>query len=459
MQHSTNHNLKLMEANDNVRRQDFVDNFNALDNAISPFYVATESAANTYKVTTGANKTILQNGYSIRVAIPKNSTGAVSITVDSVTVPVKKPNGNAVTNFKQNAVYSLVFYNSVFTLTSGSGGDDVNFTSSRLLTGYSANDSNGEKVDGTMPNKGSVTQSLSANGTINLGLGYYDSIKITQSLRTKGAKVWTPSTSAQSIDSGTYLVGTQTIEGDKNLAPQNIRSGVSIFGVGGTLSVQSLGGYTKTDIQNKGIVTRYKVEKQSEQALNLNGTSNNMYEVLQRARYYVRDSGDKVCDVFYIDRNMNNLIFCKSKGTVSTSQNKDYYEYLQFVDFAAFKTTENTRTYLPYDQVGDGKKYSSIPKEGVTKYGNLVINEFRMNENSSSGKSYCKTSTIRLQTNAMTYDLLTLDHYAWLFNYSASSDTFTTIVNKKGSDNRNHQYKTVYKIIPEVVDKNGNVIS
>ena len=109
MQHSTNNNLKLMEANDNVRRIDFVDNFNALDNAINPFYVATESTANTYKVTTGANKTILQNGYSIRVAIPKDSTGAVSITVDSVTVPVKKPNGNAVTNFKQNAVYNLTF--------------------------------------------------------------------------------------------------------------------------------------------------------------------------------------------------------------------------------------------------------------------------------------------------------------------------------------------------------------
>ena len=459
MQHSTNHNLKLMEANDNVRRQDFVDNFNALDNAISPFYVATESAANTYKVTTGANKTILQNGYSIRVAIPKNSTGAVSLVIDSCSaLPVKKSNGNAVTNFKQNAVYNLTYYNSVFTLTSGSGGDDVNFSASDLLTGKTANDSNGEVVTGTMPNKGAVAQTLSANGTINLGSGHYDSIKITQSLPTKGATVWTPSTTAQSINSGTYLTGTQTIKGDTNLAPQNIRSGVSIFGVGGALSVQSLGGYTKADIQNKGIVTRYKVEKQSEQALNLNGTSNNMYEVLQRCRYYVRDSGDKVCDVFYIDRNMNNLIFCKSKGTVSTSQNKDYYDFLQFVDFAAFKTTENTRTYLPYDQVGDGKKYSSIPRTGATKYGTLVINEFRMNENSSSGKSYCKTSTIRLQTNAMTYDLLTLDHYAWLFNYSSSSDTFTTIVNKKGSDNRNHQYKTIYKIIPEVVDKNGNVI-
>ena len=458
MQHSTNHNLKLMEANDNVRRQDFVDNFNALDNAISPFYVATESAANTYKVTTGANKTILQNGYSIRVAIPKDSTGAVSITVDSVTVPVKKPNGNAVTNFKQNGIYSLTYYNSVFTLTSGSGGDDVSFSASDLLTGKTANDSNGEVVTGTMPNKGAVTQSLSANGTINLGSGHYDSIKITQSLPTKGATVWTPSTSTQSINSGTYLTGTQTIKGDANLAPQNIRAGVSIFGVGGALTAQSLGGYTKSDIQSKGIVTRYKVVKQSEQALNLGGTSNNMYEVLQRCRYYVRDSGDKVCDVFYIDRNFNNLIFCKSKGTVSVSQNKDYYDFLQFVDFAAFKTTENTRTYLPYDQVGPGKKYESIPRTGTTKYGQLVVNESRMSANDSSGNSYCKTSTIRLQTTAMTYDLLTLDHYGWLFNYSASSDTFTTIVNKK-EGSKNVQYKTVYKIISEVVDKDGNVIS
>ena len=126
------------------------------------------------------------------------------------------------------------------------------------------------------------------------------------------------------------------------------------------------------------------------------------------------------------------------------------------VNWSSFKTTSNTRTSLPLDQVGEGKKYSSIPRTGATKYGKLVVNEHRRND--SSGNSWCDESTIRLQTNAMTYDLLTLDHYGWLFNYSSSSDTFTTIVNKKGSDNRNHQYKTVYKIIPEVVDKNGNVI-
>ena len=458
MQHSTNHNLKLMEANDNVRRIDFVDNFNALDNAINPFYVATESAANTYKVTTGANKTILQNGYSIRVAIPKNSTGAVSITVDSVTVPVKKPNGNAVTNFKQNAVYNLTYYNSVFTLTSGSGGDDVNFNASDLLTGKTANDSNGEVVTGTMPNKGAVTQTLSANGTINLGSGHYDSIKITQSLPTKGATVWTPSTSAQSINSGTYLTGTQTIKGDTNLAPQNIRSGVSIFGVGGALTIESLGGYSKADIKNKGIVNRFKVVKQGETAFNTNGKSNNMYEVLQKAIDYVRSSGNKYSEILCIDNNMNDLIFCRSSGTVNSSYNEYHFDFLQYVNFNSFTTTNyiSNKAYLPLDQVGDGLKYHKIPLTGATKYGTLVISEHR--SGSSDGDSWCHESTIRLQTKALTYDLLTLQHYGWLFNYSSSSDTFTTIEDRKeGSQHK--QYKVKYKIVPEVVDKNGNVIS
>ena len=99
----------------------------------------------------------------------------------------------------------------------------------------------------------------------------------------------------------------------------------------------------------------------------------------------------------------------------------------------------------PYKVVA-GKKYHSIPRTGATKYGTLVINESR--DGDSSGNSWCDTSTIRLQTKVLTYDLLTLDHYGWLFNYSSSSDTFTTIVNKReGSSNR--QYKTVYKIVPE----------
>lgn len=56
----------------------------------------------------------------------------------------------------------------------------------------------------------------------------------TKQLTTKGATTYTPSTSNQTIASGTYLTGTQTIKGDSNLVADNIKSGTSIFGVTGT---------------------------------------------------------------------------------------------------------------------------------------------------------------------------------------------------------------------------------
>lgn len=60
---------------------------------------------------------------------------------------------------------------------------------------------------------------------------------------TKSATTYTPTTSNQTIASGTYLTGTQTIKGDANLKASNIAQGVSIFGITGTHS----GGTDTTD--------------------------------------------------------------------------------------------------------------------------------------------------------------------------------------------------------------------
>ena len=57
---------------------------------------------------------------------------------------------------------------------------------------------------------------------------------IGSSVTKKSAATYTPGTSDQSIASGQYLSGTQTIKGDANLVAGNIKSGVSIFGVTGT---------------------------------------------------------------------------------------------------------------------------------------------------------------------------------------------------------------------------------
>lgn len=64
----------------------------------------------------------------------------------------------------------------------------------------------------------------------------------TKQLTTKGAATITTGTSDQSIASGTYLTGVQTIKGDANLVAGNIKSGVSIFGVAGSFEGSGGGG-------------------------------------------------------------------------------------------------------------------------------------------------------------------------------------------------------------------------
>lgn len=58
----------------------------------------------------------------------------------------------------------------------------------------------------------------------------------TQQLTTKGATTYTPSATNQTIASGTYLTGTQTIAGDADLVASNIKAGVNIFNVVGTFT-------------------------------------------------------------------------------------------------------------------------------------------------------------------------------------------------------------------------------
>lgn len=58
----------------------------------------------------------------------------------------------------------------------------------------------------------------------------------TEQLSTQGAQTITPGTTNQTISSGKYLTGTQTIAGDADLVASNIKSGVTIFNVTGSYS-------------------------------------------------------------------------------------------------------------------------------------------------------------------------------------------------------------------------------
>ena len=78
-------------------------------------------------------------------------------------------------------------------------------------------------------------------------------LKVTGSIPSKAAATYTPGTADQTIASGQYLSGTQTVKGDANLVAGNIKSGVSIFGVAGTYegSGGSSGGIQAQHITSK----------------------------------------------------------------------------------------------------------------------------------------------------------------------------------------------------------------
>lgn len=84
------------------------------------------------------------------------------------------------------------------------------------------------------------TISVNTNGLVtasaSVSAGYVDTITLsdTLQLQTKAAQTYVPSISDQTIASGQYLTGVQTIRGDANLTAANIARGVTIFGVTGS---------------------------------------------------------------------------------------------------------------------------------------------------------------------------------------------------------------------------------
>ena len=75
-------------------------------------------------------------------------------------------------------------------------------------------------------------------GYISVGTEGSVRIQATINLVTKTAETYMPGTTSQTISSGRYLIGDQTIRGDANLVGENIIVGKSIFGVQGAATFQ-----------------------------------------------------------------------------------------------------------------------------------------------------------------------------------------------------------------------------
>lgn len=130
---------------------------------------------------------------------------------------------------------------------------DATALAADILSGKSAY-VDGEHIAGTMPNQGTVNQTLDINGSYTIPKGYHSgSGKVSQNITTKAAATYTPGTSDQTIAAGQYLSDAQTIKGDPNLVASNIMQGKTIFGVTGTATGMSgIGKVSKSYYVYKG---------------------------------------------------------------------------------------------------------------------------------------------------------------------------------------------------------------
>ena len=160
--------------------------------------------------------------------------------------------------FKSGSVVTCYRNGNTLTFNSGGlpSGEAAKLTPENLKSGVNVF-INGNSVTGTFTSDGNVDAGSIAPGKVGYAKGqryvgnftadanavesairsgfsaYVNGRKVFGNIPNRGAAIITPTPYDQSISAGQYLIGNQTIKGDANLAAQNIKDGISIFGVRG----------------------------------------------------------------------------------------------------------------------------------------------------------------------------------------------------------------------------------
>ena len=167
-----NHKLFKYEDNDVADLRFLHNSMETIDKGLTLDVGTSTGTGNDYVLNLGSITLSSANkGISFKFWADKDSNGAV--TINGI-YNLVNTNGNPIKNIKRNAPYSITYDGSTnFFLASG-GVDDVNFSASDLLENKTANNSDGEKVTGTMPNVGQQTATINAGGKVVITKGYHN---------------------------------------------------------------------------------------------------------------------------------------------------------------------------------------------------------------------------------------------------------------------------------------------
>ena len=177
--------------------------------------------------TIGGNNVMLEGAVTVN-AIPSNYVGSGITRRDSTDLSASGATVTAPSGY----------YASSATKTISSGSASAPST----ISGTSASVSTGTNTL-TLSKTVSVTPTVSA-GYVSSGTATNSSVSLTASVTTKGATNHYATTSDQTIASGTYLTGTQTIKAlsQTNLSADNIKNGTTITINNGNTNVWSVTG-------------------------------------------------------------------------------------------------------------------------------------------------------------------------------------------------------------------------
>ena len=242
-------------------------------------------------VTTGYFELVAGRSFTF-IASANNSGAATTINADGTGAKnLYKPNTTDAPTIISGKAYTVWYNGTSFFVKASAEGNAV---AGDVLDGKIFSNDEDTGIEGTMPNRGTVSTDISAKATevtiaqgyhsgsgkvkisaaeqakiitgniksgitllgvagkssvvdtadadavagdiLNGKIGYVNGSKITGNIPSKGAATYTPGTASQTISAGQYLSGAQTISGDADLVAGNIKSGVNIFGVTGSFS-------------------------------------------------------------------------------------------------------------------------------------------------------------------------------------------------------------------------------
>lgn len=210
----------------------------------------TPSVTNTTGYITGGTKTgtavtvsaseLVSGTLTINAAGTTDVTNYANVSVGAMTLPTsasssysgtsKATIGRSTSNQYINIPTGYNASAAYYTISATPNGT---VTAPNSISGTAATVSTGTNTL-TLTKSISVTPNVTTAGYISSGTAGNASVSLTANITTKAAATITPTTSNQTIASGTYLTGTQTIAGDADLVAANIKAGVNIFNVAGT---------------------------------------------------------------------------------------------------------------------------------------------------------------------------------------------------------------------------------